>query len=68
MLKKTRTKYLVFLKFFQVTGHVGFDKAGELLCIEVRHVPIDIDTMRPDMKKFEAAIDTNTCMVNKLLC
>jgi glutamate/tyrosine decarboxylase-like PLP-dependent enzyme len=50
-----------------VTGHVGFDKAGELLCIEVRHVPIDFVTMRPDMKKFKAAIDKNTCMVNQVL-
>ena len=47
----------------QVTGHVGVDKAGEVLRIEIRHIPVDPVTMRPDMKKFRAAIDSNTCMV-----
>ena len=46
-----------------MTGHVGVDKAGEVLRMEVRHVPIDPVTMKPDMKKFKAAIDGNTCMV-----
>jgi len=31
--------------------------------MEVRHVPIDVKTMQPDMNKFKAAIDKNTCMV-----
>ena len=39
------------------------DKAAELLGMEVRHVPIDVKTMQPDMNKFKAAIDKNTCMV-----
>ncbi len=46
-----------------MTGHVGIDKGAELLGMEVRHVPIDQKTMQPDMKKFKAAIDSNTCMV-----
>jgi glutamate/tyrosine decarboxylase-like PLP-dependent enzyme len=55
-------------KFNQVTGHVGIDKAGEVLQMEVRHVPIDLKTMQPDMNKFRAAIDKNTCMVRFILC
>jgi glutamate/tyrosine decarboxylase-like PLP-dependent enzyme len=43
------------------------DKAGELLRVEVRHVPIDPATMQPDMAKFAAAIDKNTCMVKSFL-
>ncbi len=44
-----------------VTGHVGVDKAGHLLGIEIRHVPIDPVKMTPDLAKFERAIDGNTC-------
>jgi glutamate/tyrosine decarboxylase-like PLP-dependent enzyme len=51
-------------RFLQITGHVGVDKAGSFLNIEIRHVPIDPNTMKPDLKKFEAAIDNNTCMVS----
>ena len=50
-----------------MTGHVGIDKGAELLSMEVRHVTIDVNTMQPDMKKFEAAIDSNTCMVKRLV-
>ncbi len=45
------------------SGHVGFDKAGHLLGIEVRKVPMVDGTMEPDMKKFRRAIDSNTIMV-----
>ena len=45
---------------------MGFDKGGEVLGMEVRHVPMDQTTFQPDMKKFEAAIDANTCMVIKI--
>lgn len=45
------------------SGHVGFDKAGHLMHIEVRHVPMDPKTMHPDLKKFRKAIDSNTIML-----
>eukprot|EP00095_Tigriopus_kingsejongensis_P003316 maker-scaffold612_size124412-snap-gene-0.23 protein:Tk03316 transcript:maker-scaffold612_size124412-snap-gene-0.23-mRNA-1 annotation:"sphingosine-1-phosphate lyase 1-like isoform x2" len=45
------------------SGHVGFDKAGHFMHIEVRHVPMDPTTMHPDLKKFRKAIDSNTIML-----
>ncbi|XP_059087966.1 sphingosine-1-phosphate lyase-like [Tigriopus californicus] len=45
------------------SGHVGFDKAGHLMHIDVRHVPMDPKTMHPDLKKFRQAIDSNTIML-----
>ena len=52
---------------FQQSGHVGFDKGAHLLGMTVRHVPMDPVTMQPDLRKFEAAIDSNTVMVIKEL-
>jgi len=46
-----------------VTGHVGIDKAGHLLGVEVRHVEVDPTTCKPTMKAFRNAIDSNTIML-----
>ena len=45
------------------SGHVGFDKGGHVLGMEVRHVPMDTDTWHPDLNKYERAIDSNTVML-----
>ncbi|XP_023332343.1 sphingosine-1-phosphate lyase [Eurytemora carolleeae] len=45
------------------TGHVGFDKAGHLLGVEVRHVPVNPVTFKPDIKEFRKYIDRNTVML-----
>jgi len=45
------------------TGHVGFDKAGHLLGVEVRHVPVDPHTCQPTIQAVRNAIDRNTVML-----
>ena len=51
------------LSFDQLSGHVGFAKAGHLLECEVRHVPLEPDTT-PNIAKYKKAIDSNTVMVS----
>lgn len=45
------------------TAHAGFDKAGEYLRIKVIHVPVDVKTMKVDVRKMRAAITGNTIML-----
>ncbi len=42
------------------TGHVAFDKAGHLLGVEVRNVPVDPATATVDVDEVAVLIDDNT--------
>ena len=46
-----------------ITGHVGLDKAGHLLGVTVRHVPVDPVTMTPTIRDLRRACDSNTVMI-----
>ena len=43
-----------------VTGHVAVDKAGHLLGVHVRHVPVDPVTQTPRVQEMRRACDRNT--------
>ena len=43
-----------------ITGHVGVDKAGHLLGVHVRHVPVDPVTQTPRISDMRRACDGNT--------
>ncbi len=44
------------------SGHPAFNKAANLLCLEVIRTPIDDVTRMPDIKAYEAAINENTIL------
>lgn len=46
-----------------VTAHAAFDKAAQLLKIEVRHVKFVPETTKVNLKEMKKAIDSNTCML-----
>jgi len=45
------------------TGHVAFDKAGHLLGVEVRNVPVDAETATVDVAKVAELIDDATVAI-----
>nr|WP_246372290.1 aminotransferase class V-fold PLP-dependent enzyme [Gordonia humi] len=45
------------------TAHAAFDKAGRLLGVSVRRVPVDPDTTRADVDAMAAAIDDDTFLL-----
>jgi sphinganine-1-phosphate aldolase len=46
-----------------ISAHAAFDKAGEYFRIQVRHIPLEKDTGRVDLKRLRKAITSNTCML-----
>jgi sphinganine-1-phosphate aldolase len=46
-----------------VTAHAAFDKAGMLLDITVRHVKVDPETQKVDLRALKKAICRRTCML-----
>lgn len=51
------------------TGHVSFNKAGTILGVEVRMVPVHKYTGEVDTRKLEEAIDSNTiCLIGSAPC
>lgn len=46
-----------------ITAHAAFDKAAQLLKIQVKHVKFDSDTMKVNIRAMRKAIDGNTCML-----
>jgi len=46
-----------------ITAHAAFDKAGMLMNIRVRHVPVDPDTQEVDIAAMKRMIGRRTCML-----
>jgi len=46
-----------------VSAHAAFDKAAEILCMNITHVPLDQTTMRVDVAKMKRMITKNTAML-----
>ena len=46
-----------------ITAHPAFDKAAELLKVQINHVPVDPITKKVYVKKMKAAINGNTCLL-----
>jgi len=46
-----------------VTAHAAFDKAGQLMNIPVRHVPVDPVTQEVDLAAMRRMISRRTCML-----
>ena len=46
-----------------ITAHAAFDKAADLLDIQLIHVPVDPTTQRVDVKKMRKMLNGSTCML-----
>ncbi|GFY57182.1 sphingosine-1-phosphate lyase [Trichonephila inaurata madagascariensis] len=46
-----------------VTAHAAFDKAAQLLKIQVKHIKCDSKSMKVNIQAMKKAIDKNTCML-----
>ena len=45
------------------TAHAAFDKAADLMNIDLIHAPVDPKTKRVDVKKMEKLINGSTCLL-----
>jgi len=45
------------------TVHAAFDKAAQLLGIKIRHVPVNPDTCKVDLRQMHKMINGNTCLL-----
>ena len=46
-----------------ITAHAAFDKAADLLDLQLIHVPVDPVTQRVDVKKMKKMLNGSTCML-----
>lgn len=46
-----------------VTAHAAFEKAANILCCKMIHIPVDKKTYKVDVRAMKRAITSNTCML-----
>ena len=46
-----------------ITAHAAFDKAAQMLDMQLIHVPVDPKTYRVDIKKMKKLLNGSTCML-----